>query len=105
MLGVAGALKPAADTECSPWSAWITVGTEHTPGFSAYFNRGIVAAQWLARRLAQEQQSPKQALTEIISTPNDPTRAFLGGTARTALLQLLADIKQQDTVPTLPSTN
>jgi hypothetical protein len=58
MLGQAGKLKRAPDSVCSAWSDWVEVKTGKTPGFSAYFNRGIVAAQWIARLLGDAPGGP-----------------------------------------------
>lgn len=98
MLGSAGALQAAADDLCSDWSEWCVVGTGHTPGFDAYFNRGVVAAQWLTRRLAVPASEERSKLGEVIADPSSAIRAFLGGQDRVALLKLLADAKANGSV-------
>jgi phosphatidylserine/phosphatidylglycerophosphate/cardiolipin synthase-like enzyme len=86
MVGTATSLKPL-DSAASGWTPVVTIGAE-TPGqISCFFNRGIVASQWLARLLPQEH--PDKALREIIATPRDATRNFLGGPAREKLIELL----------------
>ena len=42
-------LRPDPDT-VSDWTKEITLTHEVTPKLEAYFNRGIVAAQWVSRR-------------------------------------------------------
>jgi hypothetical protein len=98
MLGAAGALTPAPDSQCSDWSQWSIVGTGHTLGFEAYFNRGVVAAQWLTRRLAVSPNEEHRKLGDVIADPASPIRAFLGGADRVALLKLLADAKADGSV-------
>jgi hypothetical protein len=91
MVGAAGALKEdAANT--SAWTEVVTIGAE-TPGqISCYFNRGIVASQWLARLLPDTQ--PDKALRTIIATPGDKTRNFLGGPVHDKLTGLLTEANQ-----------
>jgi hypothetical protein len=91
MVGAAGALKEdAANT--SAWTEVVTIGAE-TPGqISCYFNRGIVASQWLARLLPDTQ--PDKALRTIIATPGDKTRNFLGGPVHDKLTGLLSETNQ-----------
>jgi phosphatidylserine/phosphatidylglycerophosphate/cardiolipin synthase-like enzyme len=92
MLGPAASLAKAPEAEWSDWSDWVSVATGQTPGFEAYFNRGIVPAQWLAR------QGPnKKSLQQDIDTPGSQNRNFLSGELRKALLGLLAQAKQDKT--------
>jgi phosphatidylserine/phosphatidylglycerophosphate/cardiolipin synthase-like enzyme len=79
-----------ADGVASDWSTPCSVGTGKTPGFSAYFNRGMIASQWVARALAGEGGAPAAALKQSISEPSNVLRQDLGGMLRTALLDLLA---------------
>ncbi|NGM32586.1 hypothetical protein G4G93_01310 [Methylobacterium sp. DB0501] len=88
MLGAAGALTE--DTaNASAWSEVVEVGAETAGRISCSFNRGIVASQWLARLLPEAH--PDQALREIIATPGNKIRNFLGGPVRDRLTGLLAD--------------
>ena len=59
---------------------------------SAYFNRGIVSAQWVSRELSALGKNPK--LNQLIRTPNDPLRNALSGLLRPQLLQLLDQVNQ-----------
>lgn len=93
MLGKAGNLKRAPDAHCSRWSGWAEVKTGQTPGFSAYFNRGIVASQWLARLLSGASGGPVAQLRRDIQDPNAKDRKFLGGRLRDEMLALLAKAK------------
>jgi phosphatidylserine/phosphatidylglycerophosphate/cardiolipin synthase-like enzyme len=87
MTGPASDLKSSDNP--SPWSQTVTIG-EETPGkISCFFNRGIVASQWLARLLPKDHPSTK--LATIIAKPGDTTRNFLGGPAREKLVKLLTD--------------
>lgn len=89
MLGKANDLHQASETDCSPWSEWIQVATEQTKGFHAYFNRGIVASQWVARDLSKGDGGPQSELKNNINDPKSPLRAELGGHLRTELLNVL----------------
>jgi phosphatidylserine/phosphatidylglycerophosphate/cardiolipin synthase-like enzyme len=88
MVGSAIALT-AADDQASSWSPNVVIGAETAGRVACFFNRGIVASQWLARLLPQD--SPGKKLSTIISSPGDPIRNFMGGPAREKLVSLLAD--------------
>jgi hypothetical protein len=66
------------------------ISTTTKGGISCYFNRGIVASQWLSRLLPEA--DPGKALKTIIATPGDKTRNFLGGPVRDKLTSLLGDV-------------
>jgi len=89
MTGPASKLQKADESLWSEWTDWVTIGTGQTSNFDAYFNRGIVPAQWLAA-----QKPNKASLQKNLSTPGDKNRNFLSGHLRTALLGLLADAKK-----------
>jgi phosphatidylserine/phosphatidylglycerophosphate/cardiolipin synthase-like enzyme len=83
-------LRADADT-ASKWTDEITLTHEVTPKIEAYFNRGIVAAQWVSRRLGiTEQNSQTKKLREVIDTPDDPFRNYLFGPLGARLFELLA---------------
>ncbi len=89
MIGPAANLVKAPSEEWSDWTPWIEVGTNQTSGFSAYFNRGIVPAQWLAR-----QHPSKKSLQADISKKGSKNRDFLSGALRRELLELLSGAKK-----------
>jgi phosphatidylserine/phosphatidylglycerophosphate/cardiolipin synthase-like enzyme len=93
MLGSAGALTEDA-ANASPWSEVVEIGAETSGRVSCYFNRGIVASQWLARLLPEAH--PDQKLREIIATPGDKIRNFLGGPVHEKLTSLLTDTNQNN---------
>jgi phosphatidylserine/phosphatidylglycerophosphate/cardiolipin synthase-like enzyme len=97
MMGPATNLKQAAADECSDWSDWITVSTGQTPGFKAYFNRGIVGAQFLSRQFGSQAQFTSKLQAAINSRGANATRDFLGGPLRVALLGLLNQAKTDGT--------
>jgi phosphatidylserine/phosphatidylglycerophosphate/cardiolipin synthase-like enzyme len=56
----------------------------------AHFNRGIVASQWVARRLgADTVENHPRSLLDAIKHPGDPLREELSGELRKAILELL----------------
>jgi len=92
MIGSAGKLKKAPENLWSAWSPWVTTDTEKTRGFKAYFNRGIVPSQFLARQANNQGQFDKM-LKENIQDPKSKIRQFLGGPLRVHLLDLLEQAK------------
>jgi phosphatidylserine/phosphatidylglycerophosphate/cardiolipin synthase-like enzyme len=91
MVGAAGSLKEAED-QASPWTDPIEVTASAGNGLSAYFNRGVLATQAMARRLKGEEPWTKK-LAHMIETPEDPTRDFLSGELRLAMRRILAEVK------------
>lgn len=88
MVGPASALTEAT-AETSAWSAPVTIGAETEGHAACFFNRGIVASQWLARLLPDEQ--PSQKLEKEIATPESRIRQFLAGPIRDELVRLLTE--------------
>jgi len=93
MMGPAANLSKAPQEEWSAWSDWIRVGTDQTQGFKAYFNRGIVGAQFLSRQFGSQADFTKKLTTDIQSAGHNPVRDFLGGPLRVALFDLLRQAK------------
>jgi phosphatidylserine/phosphatidylglycerophosphate/cardiolipin synthase-like enzyme len=71
----------------SAWTDPIDITASAEEGVEVYFNRGVVAAQWLTRRLTEEHVNTQ--LRRIIRTPGDDTRNDLSDPLRTAMLDLL----------------
>ncbi|HUO71455.1 MAG TPA: phospholipase D-like domain-containing protein [Solirubrobacteraceae bacterium] len=90
VTGAANALAQRPDL-ASDWSPELTISSQFTPHISAYFNKGVVAAQWVARALQQEdpQETQRKALLEIIAKPGDPLRDALGALLKGEVLSLL----------------
>jgi phosphatidylserine/phosphatidylglycerophosphate/cardiolipin synthase-like enzyme len=88
MTGPANSLIKAPPALWSQWTNWVTIDTGQTTDFEAYFNRGIVPAQWLAK-----QKPNKKSMQKALNTKGDKNRDFLSGQLRTALLALLAKAK------------
>jgi len=75
----------------SDWTEEITLSHEFAPKIEAYFNRGIVAAQWVSRRLGVTGDDLKtKKLLTVIKTPDDPFRHYLFGPLGARLFELLA---------------
>ena len=84
-------LRPDPNTT-SEWTEEVKLTHEVTPKIEAYFNRGIVAAQWVSRRLGiTEQDNQAKKLRTIINTPDDPFRNYLTGPLGARLFELLTD--------------
>lgn len=97
MVGEAGALHSLPE-EASDWTAWIAVTPEVSKSFSCYFNRGIVAAQWVQRLLGASLgvASRRKTLDTVIEDLDHPERRnILAGQLRDGLRSLLLDAKKK----------
>jgi phosphatidylserine/phosphatidylglycerophosphate/cardiolipin synthase-like enzyme len=82
-------LHPATNA-ASQWTDEFTLSHEASPKIEAYFNRGIVAAQWVSRRLGiTDDNLQSKKLRKVIDTPNDPFREYLFGPLGQRLFDLL----------------
>ena len=78
----------------SPLSSALTITGQRTAHVAAYFNKGIVAAQWVAHALAA---TPKDSsIKTLVATPGNPLRDALSGLLRPQILSLLADAQAQN---------
>lgn len=73
----------------SPVTPPITITGQRTPHLSAYFNKGIVAAQWVSEALNNNLPS-KATITPLVQKPGTPLRNALSGLLRPEILDLLA---------------
>lgn len=89
MVGKAGALEEVED-QATPWSDPVAVTEEAGDGLRAYFNRGVLATQSVARRLKGDEPWTKQ-IKQMIATPGNITREYLSGELRLGLRKVLAD--------------
>jgi hypothetical protein len=73
------------------WSAALPVTTAFSAHMSAYFNRGVIATQWVEKALKAiaPDGSPRTMLGNAIKDRTSPLRLELGGELRTNLLDLL----------------
>ncbi len=84
-------LRSDEDT-ASDWTKEVELSHEVTPKIEAYFNRGIVASQWVSRRLGITAEDLKsKRLKTVIETPDDPFRNYLTGPLGARLFKLLSD--------------
>jgi len=88
--GLAGTtvLDPIADSD---WTEAIAVEADCGGGFSAYFNRGFVMSQFVARMARQNGWTPRDIKAKIKEL-EEPLRRFLSGELRVALLRLLDEV-------------
>ncbi|HLJ90878.1 MAG TPA: phospholipase D-like domain-containing protein [Candidatus Angelobacter sp.] len=80
-----------ADNLASDFTPEMTISGQCTDHLSAYFNKGIVATQWVSRDLLKNAQD---SLKTVISKPNDPLRNELSGLLRPQILNLLSEAKK-----------
>jgi phosphatidylserine/phosphatidylglycerophosphate/cardiolipin synthase-like enzyme len=88
MTGSAGALGEAAG-QASAWSPAVEIGAKTPGNVSCFFNRGIVASQWLSRLLPKV--NPGTTLAKTIADAKSPIRRFLAGAIRDRLTRLLEE--------------
>jgi phosphatidylserine/phosphatidylglycerophosphate/cardiolipin synthase-like enzyme len=79
--------------EASALTAEMVVTGQVTQHVSAFFNKGIVAAQWVSRALAAQGKNPK--IADIIADPKNSLRIALSGLLRPQILSLLQDTKDK----------
>src|ERR1700677_2927476 len=70
----------------------MTITGQASAHISAYFNKGIVSAQWVTRALASVGKGAK--LDALIGQTGNTLRNALSGLLRPQLLKMLADVKQ-----------
>jgi phosphatidylserine/phosphatidylglycerophosphate/cardiolipin synthase-like enzyme len=83
------ALSPADGSAQTPP---MTITGQASAHVSAYFNKGIVSAQWVSRALASVGKGAK--LDALIAQTGNSLRNALSGMLRPQLLNMLADVKQ-----------
>ncbi|MGH3104930.1 MAG: phospholipase D-like domain-containing protein, partial [Gaiellaceae bacterium] len=76
------------EAQATGWSDPVTVTPTATRSLASYFNRGIVASQWLSRRLGDASGMDRR-LRDVIGDVGDETRNFLAGDLREEMLALL----------------
>lgn len=80
----------------SDWTAELTLSHTAAPGVEVLFNRGIVASQWVARRLGVTGHDLQDAtLQKVIATPGDRLREYLAGPLGARLFELLDTAAKQ----------
>lgn len=83
------ATKLSLDTKnASPVTPPITITGQCTPHLSAYFNKGVVAAQWVSKAL--NNTPSKAAIVPLLQKPGSPLRNALSGLLRPEILTLLS---------------
>jgi phosphatidylserine/phosphatidylglycerophosphate/cardiolipin synthase-like enzyme len=79
------------------WTDEIELSHQVAPSAAVYFNRGIVASQWVSRRLGVSGHDLQNAkLTKIIATPGDPFREYLAGPLGARLFALLDEAAEKE---------
>lgn len=87
----------ADQAHASAWTPPIRLSNRFEGAIEAYFNRGIVAAQWVSRRLGEgdDLKVKDKKLRVAIETAGDPFREYLYGPLGKRLFELLADVKKR----------
>jgi PLD-like domain len=87
-----------ATDQASPLTPPMTISGQVTPNISTYFNKGIVAAQWVSRVLESLGDPPPKIADLIAATqpPKNALRNALSGLLRPQILDLLADVKKNN---------
>ncbi|MFF5288327.1 phospholipase D-like domain-containing protein [Paractinoplanes globisporus] len=97
MVGPDKANLRADTATASEWTAPITLSHAVSPGVEVLFNRGIVASQWVARRLGVTGHDlQNEYLDRMIATPGDSLREYLAGPLGDRLFGLLEETVGRD---------
>jgi hypothetical protein len=86
-----GALVALSD-QASAWSPPQSVTAPADARFRAFFNRGFLISQFMARYLAENRLTPQEFKQGIDSKDEEAIRPFLSGGLRTALLDQLRTV-------------
>ena len=70
----------------------MTITGQSTDHIASYFNKGIVAAQWVSRAMDKEPKG--SSIKTLVTKTGDPMRNALSGLLRPQILSLLADAKK-----------
>jgi phosphatidylserine/phosphatidylglycerophosphate/cardiolipin synthase-like enzyme len=81
----------------SDWSPERTLGTNANCTFKAFFNRGFVMSQFMARFLKEKNLTLKEFKDTIADKDDRTIREFLSGDLRAALLEQLAIAQKEHT--------
>ena len=76
----------------SPLTPEMTITGQSSPHISAFFNKGIVAAQWVSRALGAQPKNSK--IKTLVAQPNNTLRNALSGLLRPEILGLLASCRK-----------
>lgn len=77
----------------SPLTPEMTVTGQATEHLSAFFNKGIVASQWVSRALDKQPNNSK--VKDLMAQPGNQLRNALSGLLRPQILSLLAETKKK----------
>lgn len=67
-----------------------------TPHLSAYFNKGIVAAQWVSRALDAQKKNKNNSIKNLIQDPDNSLRQELAGLLLPEIVSLLEDARKEE---------
>src|SRR5947209_6221231 len=80
----------------SPMTSEMAVSGRCSQNISAYFNKGIVASQWVSRELdalAKDPANQNKKIKQLVMEKGNPLREGLSGLLKPQILKLLADAK------------
>jgi phosphatidylserine/phosphatidylglycerophosphate/cardiolipin synthase-like enzyme len=78
-------------TNAAQPSSELVISGQSSEHLSAYFNKGIIATQWVSRML--NGQTDKKSILGLVNTPGNSLRNALSGLLRPQILSLLQDAK------------
>jgi phosphatidylserine/phosphatidylglycerophosphate/cardiolipin synthase-like enzyme len=77
------------NTNATTLTPELVISGQDSENISAYFNKGIVATQWVSRML--NGLTDKKSVLQLVNTPGNNLRNALSGLLRPQLLKLLGD--------------
>jgi phosphatidylserine/phosphatidylglycerophosphate/cardiolipin synthase-like enzyme len=89
MIGPAAALAAPGPGGAGDWTPTQNVGSDFGDTISAWFNRGVIATQWVERALKAQGSVSRKTLLGAVSQIGNPLREQLGGLLKKNILSLL----------------
>ena len=89
VIGPSQAKLTLDSKNASPITPPLTITGQCTPHLSAFFNKGVVAAQWVSKALGNTPS--KASILPLVQKPGTPLRNALSGLLRPQILSLLAE--------------
>ncbi|WP_442578121.1 phospholipase D-like domain-containing protein [Mesorhizobium sp. ASY16-5R] len=90
------AASKLSDGPASNWTPMLKLSPDCGDGLSAFFNRGFVLSQFMARYMKKHgitMQTLKEKAVEIATAVDKDARIFLGGDLRKVMLALLEEVR------------